>query len=549
MDVLQAIQFSEIQQAGAGFSKLFSDYLSNFSALRRFYQYDYRSLQGFADAAEARKPAMGHRDLLADVLLEQNKSFGAGEESLRHIEELRAEQTFAVVTGQQVGILGGPLYTIYKTISAVKLARQLRDQLPGYAFVPVFWLEGEDHDFEEMNKIVVLSQEGSPASVEFPHPSKQGAKSAEPVGKIKLGAGIEAFFDQLAKALPTTEFREALLQRLKSVYTSEATFSGAFAALLHSLFPDEGLVIIDANDRRLKQLTRHIFLNELETFPRISQKIIQQSASLEEQYHAQIKTKAMNLFLVHNGGRYLIEPREHDFALRGTRQYFTREELLRILDESPEAFSPNVALRPICQDTILPTAAYVAGPSEVAYFAQLKPVYDYFSCPMPVIYPRASATVVEERQQKILEKYQLSIGDVFRQPTRLQQHVIDMVSEVKIDELFTHTSAQIGDLLQEMRFGLTTIDPTLLGPLDATRDKVDGALQVLKQKAAEAQQRKHEIALRQIRKVQNFFLPNGDYQERALNLFSFVNRYGDDFLPWLKSTLNVDQFEHQLLYL
>ncbi len=173
--------------------------------------------------------------------------------------------------------------------------------------------------------------------------------------------------------------------------------------------PDEGLVFLSANHPRLKPLLSPIFQKEISEFPQSSQLVIGQSAELEQKYHAQIKTKSINLFMFHKGGRYLIEPREPDFSLKGTRHFMGKEELLRIARETPELLSPNVVLRPMAQDTLLPTVAYVGGPSEIAYHAQLGPVYDHFGVTQPVVYPRASASFLEERVQRAMEKYGIDV--------------------------------------------------------------------------------------------------------------------------------------------
>ncbi len=547
MNDMHGINFSQLRHFENGFTKLYTDFVNDFQKVKRFYRSDFRSLASFRALAEARRTSFTHRDLLSDVLREQNSAFGSSEKTGANIDLLRRENTVAVVTGQQVGLLGGPMYTLFKTLTAIKLTRMLNEQLPEFHFVPVFWLEGEDHDFEEVNNFTILNSDSVPVNIGYVPKGKRGQKNLGAVGNVVLDENITSTMEELAKALMSTEFKSPLIENVQRHYTPSKTLLAAFTSFLGSLLPDEGLIFIDPNDRRLKEIVKPIFIKEILEFPKVSQLIIQQSAELEEEYHAQIKTKAMNIFIFHQGGRYILEPRENDFALRGTRHYFGKDELLKLIDDSPESASPNVALRPVCQDTLLPTVAYIAGPAEVAYFAQLSGVYDYFHCPYPVIYPRASATVVEERQLKILDKYQITLPELFENPEKVSKKVIDIVSEVKIDEVFTETSRQMNETLNELKFGLKYIDPTLLGPLESTREKIESTVGILRGKAMEAQQRKHEVALRQIQKVQNVLFPNGNVQERELNIVYFMNKYGLDFPGWVEKELPIDSFQHEFL--
>lgn len=546
MELPTSLPFSDLPPAAGGISKLFLDYLLEFQKVQSYFASDFRSLQNVSKSIERLRERYPHRPLLVEVLLEQNR--GASPQTLANISLLGDPSTFAVVTGQQVGILGGPLYTIYKAITAVKLASRLSATFPDCKFVPVFWLEGEDHDFEEVNGIGLLNPDSVPVRVDYLVDGKAEQKIAGPIGEILLDESVQDFFERLGRTLANTEFKASTLEVARGAYASGATLNRAFSTFIGKFFESEGLIFISSNDARLKRILSPVFEKEIREFPRVSQLIIERSAELEERrYHAQIKTKALNLFHFFKGGRYFIEPREHDFSLKGTRHFMTREELLRIAAENPEQLSPNVALRPVCQDTLLPTAVYVAGPSEIAYFAQLKGVYDYFGLSMPVIYPRASATIVEGRVDRILEKYQLGIADVFANPQKVRDSVIAQVSEIKIDEMFTAAARRLEDQMKELQFGLNYIDSTLLGALETARSKMEYQLQMLKEKTLEAQARKHETALRQVEKVSNSLFPNHNFQEREIGIVHFMNRHGADFPRWLMSELAIDRFEHQIL--
>jgi bacillithiol biosynthesis cysteine-adding enzyme BshC len=316
---------------------------------------------------------------------------------------------------------------------------------------------------------------------------------------------------------------------------------------MNYILRDQGLVLISANNARLKRLLSPIFLRELTEFPQVSQLVINQSAELEQSYHAQVKTKSINLFLFHKGGRYLIEPREHDFSLKGTRHFLTREEMTAIARENPELLSPNVVLRPIAQDTLLPTAAYVAGPSEIAYLAQLQPVYEHFGTVRPVVFPRASASIVEEKVARVAEKFSLQTQDFFGERDRLVARVVAQISEVNVEQIFGTAEGEVQATLNELRFGIGEVDPTLLAPLDTTSQKIRQVLATLKERTVAAQQRKHETAVRQVDRGVQSLLPNGELQERTLNFVYFMNKYGPEVVAWLLREIEIDGYKHQLL--
>ena len=543
------INYRDFRTAEGAFSKLFCDYVNDFEKVGQYYSGNFHSRENIFGKIPEIKNRYQHRSLVAEVLKEQNKAFGSSERSMENIKYFEEETTFAVVTGQQVGILGGPLYTVYKTITAIKLAQELTTQFPQFKFIPIFWLEGEDHDFNEINVIKLLNAENTHVQVEYLIHGKPLERNIGAAGEIIFDDYLIKFLKETEEILANSEFKKPLFDSIRSFYRPGISFNTAFALIMNKLFGDSGIVFISANDKRLKHILAPVFQREIQEYPHISQIIIERSAELEVSYHAQIKTKALNLFLFHKGGRFHIEPREEGFSLKGVRQHLTKEELLHIAAETPELLSPNVALRPICQDTILPTVAYVGGPAEIAYFAQLQPVYKHFGLTMPIIYPRATATIGEAKVGRILEKYEVDIIDFFDSYDHVSKHVIETISEVDIEELFNNSATRIKDLINEMRFGLNYIDPTLQSPLDTTHEKMAAHLAALKAKVMAAQQIKHETALRQLQKVTHLIYPNGNFQERELNIIYFMNKYGLAFVKWLTDELDYDSFEHQLLWL
>ena len=541
------IDYRELPLAAGGYSELFLDYLYDFPEVQRFYNLNFRDSHAYEAIIQAIGQRTLDRETLVQVLEDQNRAFGSPPRTFDNIHLLSKPSTFAVVTGQQVGLFGGPLYTMFKTITAIKLAERLKTKLPQYDFVPVFWIEGEDHDFAEMNHISVLDAEGKIVRIEYLPGGEMPERNMGAIGELVFEEALQQTLTSCDGALQKSEFTEPLIKQLKECYVTGRSFNHAFSVWMNVLFQEYGLVFISSNHPRLKRLLSPMFVKEVSEFPKTSQIVIAQSAELEEKYHAQTKAKSVNLFLFHKGGRYLIEPREHDFSLKGTRHFIPKDELLRIAIETPELLSANVVLRPVAQDTLLPTVSYVAGPSEVAYHAQLKPVYEYFNIPQPVVYPRASGSFIEERIDRVMEKYNVDLLALFEDINSLTARILDQIAEVKLDQLFGSTTKTVHDALNELKFGLKEVDPTLLGTLDTAKSKIDINIGVLREKAAAAQKRRNETAVRQIERAVGTLVPNGSLQEREINILYYMNKYGPDLVKWMMGELDITGFKHQLL--
>lgn len=541
------IPFDQIPSQAGGFNDLFRDYCAAHAKVARFFPSDYRQDSAYSTMLEQPGPRPEERERLVNVLQEQNRILGASTATFERIALLRKETTFAVVTGQQVGLFGGPLYTLLKTVTAVRLAAALKAKFPSNDFVPVFWIEGEDHDFAEMNHATVLDQEGNPVRLEYLPGGVMPERNTGPVGEMVFDDQIHKPLEVLQSALPATDFTPELLKRLGHHFATGKTFGQAFGGWMHELFRDAGIVLISPNDPALKKILSPLFVRELSEYPEVSRLVITRSAELEQDYHAQIKPRSVNLFMFHKGGRYLIEPREHDFSLKGTRHFVPKEEMLRLAAHEPHLFSPNVVLRPVAQDMLLPTVAYVAGPSEVAYHAQLGPVYEHFGVRQPVVYPRASASFVPERTLRLLEKYQTDVADLVADLDGVTAAAVEQVSEVKLDLLFADTAARAREMVGELRFALKEIDPTLSGPVEGLEGKLTQNLAVLKEKAIAAQKRTHETAVRQLERAHGFLVPGGVLQERALNPALFLNRYGPAVVERLLGELVLGGDGHQII--
>lgn len=543
------IDYNELPSDSAAFSALFLDYVTDYTKVQQYYSGNFRDDRDWERCLEevSRRPI--NRSAIAHILSTQNRNFHCGVRTLANIDALMNDNTVAIVTGQQVGLFTGPLYTIYKTLTVLKLVEQLSTKFSDYHFVPVFWLEGEDHDYEEVNSIQLINNANDLVKLEYQLHGKAPGKNFGAVGTLEFDENVETFFATVDASLIQTEFKPKVLSLFKTAYQKGMTFNRAFVHLMNDLLEDSGLIFLDPNDREVKQLVAPVFKKDLEETPKLCQLVIDQSAELEKHYHAQIKPKPVNLFLFHEGGRYLLEPRDDGYTLKGTRKHLPKEYIQEVLTNSTHLLSPNVVLRPLCQDTLLPTAAYVAGPSEIAYFAQLKPLYREFGIPQPIIFPRASMTILEEKVEKVLTRFQIELTDVFRDIELIKHRVAEEISDVKVDDMFARTIQAIDVSMGTMREGIQTIDPTLLGALDNAKGKMRAALDVLREKTTAAQKRRHEVSLRQIDKAAVSLYPRSNFQERELNIIYFLNKYGLEFLKWLYGEFSIDKFKHQVIRL
>lgn len=537
------INFSDIP----GHQNLFLDYLYEFENVSDFYANDFRNkenyLKIFKNVAENRRNLSPN---ISELLTRQYSNLNPSSLTQQNIKKLSDKKTLAIVTGQQLGIIGGPLYTFYKIITTIKLSRFLSERYDDYNFVSVFWLEADDHDFNEVRSIKIIDDGNSLLTIGYKEEIAEDDLK-QSVGLINLDGSINEFFGKLNSSIKETEFKSVIFDRLKNFYKEGKSFKEAFRDLVFNYFDEYGLLIFDPQDSEVKNLLKPVFKKEITDFRIHTEQLVQVSATLEELYHAQVKVKPVNLFLRVDEGRYSIEPVENEYRLRRKRKSFTQEQLLELLENEPDKFSPNVLLRPICQDYLLPTAFYVAGPSEISYFAQIKPLYELYNIAQPMIYPRSSATILESSIANSLEKYSVKINDIFIDVENIKKKIISSVEESSVDEMFNGISNQLEATFDQLKEKLLDVDKTIADSSNRYRDKILGTVNELKSKAEKAQQKKYEVTLRQIDRAAVHLFPNSNLQEREINFIYFANKYGEEFLNKIFDELQINKFEHQII--
>lgn len=540
------IKFDELEQ----FPAIVRDFYYDFNKVRKYYPLNFRESDQYAQFLKSLLENKNERySQLAEIIRAQYSEQTTSEKTSKALSLLDHENTLFVVTGQQLGIFSGPLYTLYKAITAIKLTEKLNQEYVNINFIPVFWLEADDHDFDEVRKTTIIADDNSQKRIYYddglPEETDRGF-----IGELKFNENIVNTVQDFRNSLRTTEFTDSIYQLLSEFYSPGLTFKESFRNLMKVLFNEYGLVIFDPQDDRVKQLLKPVFRNEIENFRTHTQQLIRISAELEEKYHAQAKIRPVNLFLKIDNGRFAIEPLdEGGFRLRRKKLKYTKEELLQLAEDKPEAFSPNVMLRPVCQDYLFRTAFYVAGPGEISYFAQAFTIYNFFGVTRPVLYPRASATLVEKNIQGIIQKFSLTYQEIFKNPDEIIENVLREKSLQDMESVFGDTANSVEQSLGALRSYISEIDKGTAEGVEKFRQRFNQFLEELKRRTVEAEKQKNDTIIRQLQKTLISLLPFNELQERELNYFYFANKYGPGLIHRMYNELDIKKFEHQIIEL
>lgn len=535
-----------------GYNDFFLEYINDFNSLKEFFNYNFNEKENIFKSLVDKEDNYLNKKLftrgdLADILMIQNKFFNASETTIKNIELLRNENTFAVVTGQQAGILTGNLYTIVKAINTYQLAQKYSEYFPDYNFVPVFWLESDDHDFLEVNNINVFDKENNLAKIEYYENGTPQERYLTPVNSIILDDFIEKFNNDLNEILLNTDFSDTVFDFINRSYKSGISFTIAFARFVNYLIGDLGIVFCNPADKEIKKLLIPIFEKELNTYPETCERVIETSAVIEQKYEPQVKPQPINVFYVNNNRRHLIEPRpENIFALKNSRQRFEKAQLIEQLYSSPENFSGNVILRPICQDYLLPTIAYIGGPSEVAYFGQFKSVYDFYGINMPIIYPRVSVSLLESRVSSFITKHNLLFEEFFDEK-KITAKLMNKINDLKVEDIFGNFKDELNALYYSFGIDLEKVDKNLLNTFKNKNEKYIESLDYLKDKFIESQAQQNESTILKLKSAIQSIYPDETLQERYINIVYYLNKYGMDIIKKLIDTMDIDNFNHQII--
>jgi len=531
-------------------SRLFLDYLKDPVSLRNFYpsavRFHHELQQRVPDVLSAYRV---DRTRVCDALAAMNRGWGAGEETLKNIELLRDSDCIAVVSGQQAGLFTGPLYTVYKALSAVKLAGCLQQR--NTKAVPVFWIAAEDHDFAEVAKAELIGRDCQLKSVAV---SESLHREGQPVGHVKLDESIGTVIDELFELLPASEFAADMKALVKSAWQPGRGYVDSFATMMTALLGRYGLIFLDPLDPELKKLAAPLYSEAARRAPEIASALEQRSAELERAgYHAQVLATANSfpLFLHDEDGRRhaVVRVENGKYKTKASEQEYSAEDLAKLAQEKPERFSPNVTLRAVVQDYLLPTIAYYGGAAEIAYFAQTAEVYRVLERPATPILPRSSLTMIERHTGRVLERYDLTLADFFEGLEPVIKRVVEEHLAADSAKLFADAEQNMNHELDRLRQELQSIDPTLASALETGRKKINYQLDGLKQRFIRAQMTRDEAAHRQLQRAFDQLYPNKDLQERHINITSLLARHGTYVIEWIFNAINLGSNEHQIVYL
>jgi len=506
------------------FSSFICDYLEGHADLKPFYN-RFPNIDNFsAQIEEKRVSVQGEsRTILSNVLKEQYSALETSNSTAKNIELLKQRNTFTITTGHQLNLFTGPLYFLYKIISTINLCEELRTKHPEHNFVPVYWMATEDHDFEEIN---YFNFKGSKVQWNRDFGGAVGELSTE---------GLEDVFEKFSEKLGPGKSATYLRELFEKAYLGHSNLADATRFLANELFGAYGLVIVDANDKQLKKLFVPYVQQELleqTSFKAVSKTI----AAFPSDYKIQVNPREINLFYITEGIRERIIFEDDVYSVNNTTISWTKKELLKHLYEVPGRFSPNVLLRPLYQEVVLPNLCYIGGGGELAYWFEMKSMFAEFGVVFPMLLLRNSALMITEAQQKTLDKLNLSTSEFFLKQTDLLAHKTKELSEVQID--FSSQKKFLKNQFKELYEIAEKTDKSFVGAVAAQEKKQLNGLDALEKRLLRAEKRKFKEKLNSYTSLQDELFPNQSLQERNINFSELYLEYGTELIPILKKELN-----------
>jgi bacillithiol biosynthesis cysteine-adding enzyme BshC len=526
---------------------LFTDFVAYSPKVQPFYPRPPFLREWLKEEAAKLSYESSCRDRVTALLERQNKSWDASLKSLANLDRLR-KGAAAVVTGQQVGLFGGPMFAIYKALSAVKLAEEAT--AAGVDAVPVFWLATYDHDLAEVNHVAFPGTDGALRTLTTPSHDVPGA----PVSAVRFGDEILPLVEQAVNLLGDSEAARFVHES----YRPGETLGTAFARLYARLFAEWGVILLDASDGELHGIAEPIYRDAVERADEIDAALLARGEALEAAgYHQQVKVTSSSvlLFTLHNGARTAIHRRDKggtaEFMIgsEGTAEKISQAEMLDRIHSAPGQFSPNVLLRPIVQDYLLPTLAYTGGAAETAYFAQAGAAYEVLLGHTTPIIPRFSATIVEPKMQRLIERHGITVPDVFNGPEALRQQIAARSLPEDLQTAFDTTKKSLDSNLSAIKEKLARLDRTLVDAAETACSKMQYQFERLYTQAARAEAQKGELVSRHAETLSQALYPEKGLQERGIGGAYFIARYGRELLHQLHDAIQPDCHDHQILEL
>ncbi|WP_419212208.1 bacillithiol biosynthesis cysteine-adding enzyme BshC [Maribacter sp. X9] len=508
------------------FTKLICDYVAEDLKLKSLYN-RFCDIEGFKGQLKEKGESFTeqHREVLHRAMLNQYQRTDTSKETLENIALLREKNTFTVVTGHQLNLFTGPLYFLYKIISTINLVKQLKQEFPEYNFVPIYWMATEDHDFEEIN---YFNFKG----LKF----KWNKNASGAVGHLDTD-GLDEVYTSFANSIGNSNNAEELKRLFQEAYLKHGTLTEATRYLANELFKEYGLVIVDGDDRDLKQLL--IPYMKKDVFEQIAfEKVtdtIQEIERLSSDYPVQVNPREINYFYLKDGIRERIIENKGGYLVNDTELSFSKEELVQEMETHPERFSPNVIARPLYQEVILPNLCYIGGGGEIAYWLELKATFEAMQVPFPILLVRNSVLLITNKQADKLKQMNISTSDVFLKQSSLINKKIREISNIDID--FSPQKKILEDQFQGMYDLAEQTDKSFLKAVKAQEVKQKKGLDNLEKRLLKAQKRKLKDHVVRLTEIQNELFPMQSLQERKSNFSEFYLEYGKELMPMLFEAL------------
>ncbi|MES2763835.1 MAG: bacillithiol biosynthesis cysteine-adding enzyme BshC [Bacteroidota bacterium] len=521
-----------VHQTGL-FSSLFEDYIAASEKVKPFYN-EHFTTKDFSSYLEKNKFDYLNRSVIVQALIRQaNLVSNTSTVSIANIKLLEKQTTYTVTTGHQLCLFTGPLYFIYKIVSTINLCKTLKQTFPDKDFVPVYWMASEDHDFEEINHVNVFGKKVAWNT------NQKGA-----VGEFSTDR-LQDVITELKIILGETENSNTLIQLFEKAYANHSNLADATRYLVNELFGEHGIVILDGNDLDLKHLFKEEFAKDI--FENSSFKLVNETIiELKKNYSAQVSPREINVFFKEKGLRERIEKQGNGYVVLNTDIKFTEQELKNIIEATPEKLSPNVVLRPLFQQKILPNIAYVGGPGELAYWLEYKTMFDAFKIHLPILVPRNFVMLFDKGTQTKIQKVNLTIEDAFRDGEELVKAFIKTQhDDINLEVAKTQLASVYASVLETV----SGIDKTLVGTTEAEKQKAINGLATIEQKINRALKQKSETDINQIWAIKGKLYPNNVPQERYDNFSAYYSKYGKEFITDLINVLTYDleNFEYTVL--
>ncbi|WNQ13507.1 bacillithiol biosynthesis cysteine-adding enzyme BshC [Paenibacillus aurantius] len=535
---------------GKSTQEITEHYLRDFERVRSLYEYNPRQPEDWERRARRLNERVvpdGHRDRLADAMLAYNSLLSNDDKALANIALLREPETLVVVGGQQAGLFTGPLLVIYKAITILQAAAKASAEL-NRPVVPVFWIAGEDHDWDEVNHIYYLSQKQDVERIKLDQP--EGTRTS--VSRIRI-ADWEEMVGQLEESLLPTEFKPDLMAKLREFAASSGTLSDYFGRIMAWLFGESGLVLMDSDDPAIRRVESEMFIRFLENQEELASAYRngrEQVESLGYKPQAEVYEENANLFLYDDDGeRFLLQRDGGGFTDKKKERRFTKEQLLELARTAPERFSNNVMTRPIMQDFLFPVLAAVLGPGEIAYWGLLKDGFRTLGMEMPLLLPRSEFTLIEGTVKKHMDKFGLTSEVVAERFGEFKANWLKEQDTLNLDERFAEVKEKFRGLYNPLLEAVGAINPGMAKLGDTNYLKIMEQIEFFEARAKGANESQFEASLRQLDRIQLSLYPLGKPQERVYNVFAYLNRYGHWWLKELAEQAPAGDGLHRLVYL